>query len=222
MKKVELHFHTDESSPCGKVPAAEGIRLYREKGYSGVMISDHFCEYFSGGPEGQDWKEICESFLKGYRVAKEKAKEWDDFQVYLGMELRFPPDENDFLLVGFEEEFLDRYPWLYMMDQKTVFEIAEREGLCIIQAHPFRPGCVLAHPEYLHGVEIANGNQRHDSRDHLAKEAAEKYGLVATTGSDFHELEDLGRNYISFETLPENEQELALMLRKGQFFCPGK
>ena len=31
MKKVELHFHTDESSRCGKVPAKDGVRMYIEQ-----------------------------------------------------------------------------------------------------------------------------------------------------------------------------------------------
>ena len=42
MKKVELHFHTDESSRCGKVPAKDGVRMYIEQGYAGLAVTDHF------------------------------------------------------------------------------------------------------------------------------------------------------------------------------------
>ena len=39
MYQLELHFHTDESSRCGKVPAAEGVRMHIEQGYDGRIIS---------------------------------------------------------------------------------------------------------------------------------------------------------------------------------------
>lgn len=44
--KLELHFHTDESSPCGKIPAKEGIKQYKEAGYDGVAVSDHLANKF--------------------------------------------------------------------------------------------------------------------------------------------------------------------------------
>ena len=39
---LDMHMHTKETSSCGEVPAAEGVRLYKEAGYQGVMITDHY------------------------------------------------------------------------------------------------------------------------------------------------------------------------------------
>ena len=36
--RYDTHVHTCEVSPCGKVPAEEMVRLYREAGYQGIII----------------------------------------------------------------------------------------------------------------------------------------------------------------------------------------
>ena len=39
---LDTHVHTSQVSPCGKVPAEEMIELYKEAGYGGVIITDHY------------------------------------------------------------------------------------------------------------------------------------------------------------------------------------
>ena len=39
--KWELHLHTAPTSPCGRVPAAEGIAAFAASGYGGVVVTDH-------------------------------------------------------------------------------------------------------------------------------------------------------------------------------------
>ena len=39
---LDMHMHTKETSSCGEVPAAEVGRLYKEAGYQGIMITDHY------------------------------------------------------------------------------------------------------------------------------------------------------------------------------------
>ncbi len=50
-----------------------------------------------------------------------------NFRVYLGMEIRFPHDENDFLVYGMDEEFFFRHPWLYMKELPELWQIADGE-----------------------------------------------------------------------------------------------
>ena len=38
----ETHCHTKESSACGLATADEMIAAYHQKGYRGVIITDHF------------------------------------------------------------------------------------------------------------------------------------------------------------------------------------
>ena len=185
MYDIELHFHTAQSSHCGRVLAEEGVKQYKEQGYSGIVVTDHFSKKERGGPENQSWDEVCDRFLTGYHAARNVA-DGTDFHVFLGMEIRFPHDENDFLVYGFTEEFLREYRWIYMEELPDLMELAKKENLYIVQAHPFRPKCLLADPNYLHGIEVYNGNPRHDSHNDLAFQAAKKYKLGMTAGSDFH------------------------------------
>ena len=71
-----LHIHTEESSLCGSVPAKEMIRLYHEKGYKGVAITDHYNNIFFNSVANFSWKEQIDSYLKGYRIAKEETEKY--------------------------------------------------------------------------------------------------------------------------------------------------
>lgn len=213
---IELHFHTAESSHCGRVPAEEGVRQYREAGYSGIVVTDHFSMKERGGPKDRQWNKVCARFLRGYHAAKVAAADMD-FSVFLGMEIRFPYDENDFLVYGFTEEFLLEHPWIYMKGLKEFKELADREGLYIVQAHPFRPKCFLADTGCIHGIEVYNGNPRHNSHNDKALRAAEKYKLGRTVGSDFHQPDDIACRRAEFKWMPWTEKELAEMLWKGEF-----
>lgn len=213
--KFEMHFHTDETSPCGKVPAKEGVEIFQKAGYDGIVITDHFSKSVFGD-EKEDWEDIAEAFLKGYQVAKESAKE-RGMKILLGMEIRFPYDENDFLLYGIDEKFVYRHPWIYMKELKDLFEISKKENFLIVQAHPFRNHCTLAPLEFLHGIEVFNGNPRQDSNNQKAERTAEENGLLKLCGSDFHQYEDVSGHYYELSEIPRNESELAEMIRiKGE------
>lgn len=230
MYKFELHLHTDESSNCGKVPAKDAVELYMANGYDGFVVTDHFNPVACGGPErfSKDgtklseeesvywWNVVVDRFLKGYQTAKAVA-EGKNFQVLLGMELRFPGDENDYLVYGIDEEFLRSNPWFYMEQLPDFYKIAQERGFTIVQAHPFRVMCYLAYPKYLHGIEVYNGNPRHKSHNEVANAAADIYGKIKVESSDFHQLEDISRHYMVFETMPQTSMDVAKMLRERNF-----
>ena len=78
----------------------------------------------------------------------------------------------------------------------------------MFQAHPFRNGTAVE-PDLLDGIEVQNGNPRHDSRNDLAEAYAATHGLLAVGGSDAHRSEDIGRGGI---TLPERPGSMAELL----------
>lgn len=59
--KFESHFHTKESSPCGKVSARSGIELYHKAGYNGIVVTDHFSQSVLQGPKESNW--LCIEIL---------------------------------------------------------------------------------------------------------------------------------------------------------------
>ena len=213
----ELHFHTSEVSACGNVPAADGVRAYAEKGYAGVVVTDHFYRgYFDSLPDTLSWPEKVDRFLTGYRTAEREGKACG-IRVLPGMELRFDGSANDYLVYGMTEELLRETVAPYEWTEERFSAFAREHGLLFAQAHPFRPGLAL-----LDGVEIYNGNRRHNSHNDLAAAFAEENGLLPLAGSDFHEWEDLQYAGAEFERLPLDAADLVKLLRSRAYrLCTG-
>ena len=221
MKKhlIETHCHTDETSNCGKMPAADAVRLYRSLGYSGMLISDHLHNYTfrtlkKTNPD-PTWQEKVEYFLKGYRAALKESENYDDFKVYLGAELRFDENDNDYLIFGLSEEKLLKMDGVIEMRPKKGLEFIKSLDCVVIQAHPFRDDCVVMKPEICHGIEVYNGHSA-DSRNDIALEWAKKFGFIMTSGSDFHgDTHPNGGIYV--DRMPENEDELRDLIKSKNF-----
>ena len=191
--RYETHFHTALISPCGNVPADEAVRAYHDKGYAGITVTDHF---YAGVLDlaGRDrpWNEKLDWWLGGYRQARQAGERWG-MTVLLGLELRFAGHPEDYLVYGVSPAFLLEHPRLYDMTPASFSSLARENGLYFGQAHPFRPGLTRCDPALLDGVEVFNGNLRHNSHDADARAFAEENGLLQTSGADFHEWEDLAR-----------------------------
>lgn len=209
----ELHAHCTEVSPCGGVKAEEVVALYKAEGYQGLVMTDHYHHEFFSSLGDISWKRKTDQFLEGYRLAR-KAAEKLDFDLFLGFEIRFTDSGNDFLVFGVNEDFLYENPRLYEHDLAYLNEVVKKiPETLIVQAHPFRKGCKP--PENLSlvdGVEICNGNPRHDSRNSMAAELARENNLIKISGSDFHRTEDLGKGGIRLSKRVKTSKELILAL----------
>ena len=99
----ETHLHTSEASACGKLTGAEQADLYKELGYTGIIVTDHFFNGNSAIARDLPWEERIHRYCAGYRNAKKRGDEIG-LQVYLGLETAFTGQE--FLLYGLSEEWL--------------------------------------------------------------------------------------------------------------------
>lgn len=217
MKYVyEAHFHTADVSTCAHVSAEEAVELYKNAGYSGVVVTDHFTfDCFEKKYPGETWNEKLDYFLRGYRNAK--MHETDSFSVMLGIEIRFPENDNDYLVYGLDEQFLYDHEDILTMTAKQFKKVAEANQLAFIQAHPFRIDSNITNPRYIDGIEVYNGNRRHDSSNNIAQLWAKKHGFVTTAGSDFHEYEDLARCGMVFDCFVKDSKEFRRELLKGTY-----
>lgn len=194
MQLVETHCHTREVSLCARVPAADIPAMYKTAGYGTIIVTDHY-NHWTLAELASDRSTQIDRWLDGYRAVKD-AGDAVGITVLLGMELALPDFRGEFLVYGAGEEFLHRYPGLVEISLERVCEIAAEEGLLLYQAHPFRENMDRAPARLLQGVEVHNGNPRHDSRNGLAAGFARDHGLRRIAGSDFHQAEDLGRGGI--------------------------
>ncbi len=221
MKKYlyEMHFHTKNTSNCANVPAKISVEEYIKAGYNGIVVTDHLSTstYMKYGRELLPWKKKIDFFLRGYNEAKKTAN--GRIPVLLGMELRFRTSEgeNDYLVYGINEDFLYNTPNLLEMNIRKFYELAQKNGFLVFQAHPFRVGMKVTNPKYLDGVEIFNGNPRHNSSNDIAEMWAKKYDLMVTSGSDYHEIEDLGSGGIWFNKEINDNKTLVEELKKREY-----
>ena len=226
MKKYlyEMHFHTKNTSNCANVKAKDAVEEYIKAGYNGIVVTDHLSPstYMKYGRELLPWKKKVDFFLRGYKEALKTAD--GRIPVLLGMELRFRTSEgdNDYLVYGINEEFLYNTPELLNLNSKKFYELCQKNGFLVFQAHPFRVGMKVTNPKYLDGIEIFNGNPRHNSSNDIAEMWAKKYDLMVTSGSDYHEYEDLGTGGIWFNKEIKDNKTLIEELNKRDYEIKSK
>ena len=220
MGKFELHCHTAENDKCALESAKDIVRLYKEAGYEGLVITDHyfktFFEWFGDEFDREDHYAVIDRWLKGYRAAK-KEGEACGMTVLLGAEVRFNgPIANDYLVYGLTEEFLYNAPFLNELPNlDALVEILPPDAL-VVQAHPFRDRMLVHSPECLFGIEGYNGSNP-PIRNQLAKVFASHYGKPITSGSDCHHLHAVGKGGIVTQTPILCPADLRLVLKEGRY-----
>ena len=209
----ETHFHTAETSACGSVPAAEGVRAYKEQGYDGIVVTDHYHSFFFDRHTGS-WEDKAAAWLSGYRTAKAEGDRVG-LIVLLGMEWRCRESDEDYLVYGFSEQDVVDLPQLFDLSPQAFCALAHERGWMVFQAHPFRPHLKRLDPSLLDGIEVYNGNPRHQSRNEIAEAFALQNGLLLLSGSDFHEWEDLARGGVFLPGEVRTIADFTAALRAG-------
>ena len=210
--KYEMHCHTGCVSRCGRVEPERIVQLYTEKGYNGIVVTDHYSP-MTFTPNWCPQRQI-DFYLSGYRRMKDYAG--DDFTVLLGLELRHYFTANDYLIYGVDEEFFFNAGNLMLPWEKQVFEMCKDKGYLVFQAHPFRTGIRQCNPDYIDGVEVYNGktNKQQNSK---ALEWAKSNNKLMVSGSDFHTVKNLAKGGIITDSPIKSNKDLLETLKSQNF-----
>ena len=214
MFKTELHCHSLDISQCARVSTTDIIERYTNGGYNTLVLSNHFTlDTMKNKANG--WEDFVEKFVGAYEKLKAEAQ--GKLNILLGAELRFNQNSNDYLLFGITKNFLLAHPEIFDLNPEKLYPILKENNILIIQAHPFRNGMTVIRPCFLDGVEVFNGHMGHDSRNEIADAWADKFGLIKTSGTDFH-YKDVPTNA---GILTENEivsmEQLVEVLKSGNY-----
>jgi predicted metal-dependent phosphoesterase TrpH len=212
---IDTHVHTKETSPCGRVPAAEAARLYSAAGYAGVIVTDHFTDDVFEAFTETSWPAKVRRWFAGFRTFHDTAAPLG-LTAFPGMEIRFRNTVNDYLVFGVTEDLLASEPCLYDRDLAYLRGFADRSGLLVYQAHPFRMAMSRAEPRLLDGIETWNGNSSHDSANDRADRWADENGLRKISGSDFHHPEHI-RGGLKTDRLPADWAGLRRILLEQDY-----
>ena len=188
--RYETHLHTVQGSLCGRSTGAEQARFYKEMGYQGIIITDHFFGGNTTMPKEGKWKDRIDVFCKGYEDALAEGQKIG-LDVFFGWEECFSRDDgrDEYLIYGLDKQWLYDHPEVEFWNRRQYFEAVHAAGGCMIQAHPFRKRDYIKEIrlglKYCDGIEVANaGNDQW--ADVCAMRYAREFDLVTIAGSDNH------------------------------------
>ncbi|MGI6279829.1 MAG: PHP-associated domain-containing protein [Acutalibacteraceae bacterium] len=215
MFKTEPHLHTLEGSNCALIRAVEMIRLYHKAGYKTVFITDHLNDVNIDIYGDIPWEMKTTAFLSGYYKSKQEGQRLK-MNVLPAAEISCVDNPNHYLLYGISKEFLDEYPNIHKKTIAEIREIARKNNIFMVQAHPFRDGKCYPTPEYVDAFEIYNENPRHDNFTKKAEEFAKNSNIYITCGSDAHRLEDIGVGGVESEQEIKTVQQYINLIKSGK------
>jgi len=186
----ETHLHTREGSRCGRVHGEDYIPYMIEKGYSGMVVTDHFFTGNCAVPHFDPWEVRVDKYMSGYERAL-KATRGSDFTVLFGIEYNFECDE--YLIYGVDRKWLLDRPDIERMTREEVYSEVHKSGAIMVQAHPYRERDYISNihltPSVCDGIEIYNAANS-DNMNALAYEYSKRLNLPVTAGSDIHYFHD--------------------------------
>ena len=182
----ETHMHTCLASACGVSTGKDHVRFYKDRGYTGIIMTDHFFRGNCAIPRDLPWEERVDLFWRGYEDALEEG-------LKVGLDVFFAYEENygfdEYLIYGLTKEYMMSHPEMEHWTRRQQLEAVHRAGGCVIQAHPFRirgyMDRIRVGTDFCDGIEAANaGNEALD--DARAYRMGKAMNLVMTAGSDNH------------------------------------
>ena len=225
MYRYETHLHTKEGSACASSPAADYPQFYKDQGFDGIFVTNHFFNGNCAVPTyPNDWERMVNEFCRGYEEAK-KAGDEIGLQVFFGWESNYEGDE--FLIYGLDKEWLMNHPDILTYNRTKQYDIIRQDGGLVVQAHPFRErpyiNTIRLNPYTCDAMEAYNsGNplfQNHNAELYC------KDNIFMTAGSDIHAVGSfLGRELygMAFETPLKDEKDYVkrILNHEGSLWVP--
>ncbi len=209
--KFDMHCHTREGSLDGKVPVEEFIQILMDKGFDGMLVSDH-------------------NSYNGYRAFKNtvNSKWYENFVVLKGIE--YDTIDAGHILVIMPEGVKLKILELRGLPVNFLIEIVHKHGGILGPAHPCGEKylsitntrkhrnqlAVMDKFDFLEGFNACEGEESNKR----AMEIAREHGLPAFGGSDAHRQDCIGMGYTEWKEDISCESDLIRLLKnKGAECC---
>jgi predicted metal-dependent phosphoesterase TrpH len=201
--RIDLHVHTWPKSQCSKINPEDLVSEARRIGLDGFCLTEHQSLW--------DLEEIA-------RLAGESG-----ITILRGNEITTA--QGDVLVFGLYKDIRG------IITAEELHREVREAGAFSIAAHPFRGFKVFGFGQldmsieqaskkkilqFVDAVEVKNGRVT-DQENDVALNVSKRLDLLATAGSDAHELDALGTWIVDFKTDIQSENDLVSELRKGQY-----
>jgi predicted metal-dependent phosphoesterase TrpH len=184
--RYETHCHANLCSRCAHSTPEEMVRAYKNAGFAGLVLTDHFIHGYNCVDPNLPWAERMLCYHNAYLQAKAEGDKLD-FDVIFGIEHAHGGGQ-EVLVYGIDLEFLLAHPEIEAANLKEFSALVHAAGGLVIQAHPYRYGGweVPVRLDLVDGIEVYNAGDRAEDGDRLALTVARLTGCLMTSGSDFH------------------------------------
>ena len=186
MYLYETHLHTYPVSKCARANVRETLEFYKQQGYAGVFITNHFLDGNINVDHSLSYEERLRFYFSDYEDGVEIGREIG-LSVFFGVEMTY--NGTDFLVYGLSPQWYLEHPEIKDMKKSEELPYLMEQGALVIHAHPFREAGYIDHirlfPRCVQGVEIYNAC-RTDFENEMARQYAENYGLLPFAGTDNH------------------------------------
>ncbi|MBO7310244.1 MAG: PHP domain-containing protein, partial [Clostridia bacterium] len=99
MYKYETHLHTFPISGCASASVRESVEYYKELGYDGIFLTNHFPGCYPKSKTPPTYEELMNNYFSAYEEALEIGKEIG-IKVFCGIEISY--EGIDFLVYGLD------------------------------------------------------------------------------------------------------------------------
>lgn len=220
MYKYEMHLHSKGCSLCSIATAEELIIAAKNKGYSGVVFTNHFFR----GNTCIDRKLPWESFVSAYEEDYLRAKEFGqkiDMDVLFGIEEGLGRGK-EILVYGLTPEIIKSNPEFKSMQLPELYKFIHKNGGFAVCPHPFRRRDYIIEPDkepdlrYFDAIEVSN--HCNPVEDNLkAAIFAKRTGIPTIAGGDAHSVDGMGYSGLAFKKRIRNSKELVKQLKANKY-----
>ena len=214
--RYETHCHANLCSKCAHSTPAEMVRAYKDAGFAGLVLTDHFIHGYTSVDQDLPWNERMQRYYEAFLQAKAEGDKLD-LDVIFGIEHAHGGGQ-EVLVYGIDLDFLLAHPEIETAPLEEFATLVHRGGGILIQAHPYRYGGweVPVRLDLVDGIEVYNaGNESVKNRMALQK-AAER-PCILTAGADSHAAweERVGTAGIALPYRISDGQALVNALKQG-------
>ncbi len=217
--KYEMHIHT---SPCsgGGADIKEHIDALIGKGYSGMVVTNHFYYGDTRIDRVLPWEQFVDAYRRDYEIGLAYAR-GKDFDLLFGLE-EHVGNGQEILIYGITADHIAAHPELKMASAEKYAEVVHAVGGLVYQAHPYRVRPYISAPfpldclDMLDGIEVYNAANEPEWNE-SARRLADERGIPCIGGSDGHSAKTAGRSGIATGERLKSNDDLVKMLKSGSY-----
>lgn len=217
--KYEMHIHT---SPCsgGGSDIREHIDTLINKGYSGMVVTNHFYNGDNRIDRGLPWEQFVDAYRQDYLIGLEYARS-KDFDVLFGLE-EHVGNGQEILIYGITPDDIAAHPELKTASAEKYADVIHAAGGLVYQAHPYRARFYIRLPfpldclDTLDGIEVYNAANEPEWNE-SAQRLADELNIACIGGSDGHSTKTAGCSGIATKERIKNNHDLVRILKSKDY-----